>query len=501
LSAWSTDPPPTPYYIVSPPKVIPIDVGRQLFVDNFLIEQTTLTKTFHPAEYYTGNPVLYPDKPWEFEGEFPSASAMGGTWYDPSENLFKMWYGAGSRELSSACIATSVDGLSWVKPDLGVIPGTNKTVRTSGGNTVVMNASTVWLDLEETNPQKRYKAIRSRKHEGFLTFHVYKSPDGIHWGPNLAESGNCGDTTSMFYNPFLKKWVWSAKENVSDLKRRCYWECDDLVTGSYWTDAQHLASKWVCADTLDPVLPGVDCAKLYNMDCVAYESLMLGMFNIWRGEPPDRLKPNNILLGFSRDGFTWDRTCRDAFIAVSEHYGDWNWCKMISAGGCCLVVGDKLYFYVQGRSGVLGTDQVGIASTGLAMLRRDGFASLDAGSSEGTITTRPVRFDGRYMFVNVDADGGELRVEVLNGDNQVIAPFSKANCVPISVDKTLQAVTWNGAADLSALSGKPVKFRFYLTNGKLYSFWVSPETSGASHGYVAAGGPGFTGATDTVGGP
>ena len=57
----------------------------------------------------------------------------------------------------------------------------------------------------------------------------------------------------------------------------------------------------------------------------------------------------------------------------------------------------------------------------------------------------------------------------------------------------------DGADDLSALAGKPVRFRFHLRNGSLYSFWVSPETSGASHGYVAAGGPGFTGPADTVG--
>ena len=41
--------------------------------------------------------------------------------------------------------------------------------------------------------------------------------------------------------------------------------------------------------------------------------------------------------------------------------------------------------------------------------------------------------------------------------------------------------------------------RFTLRRGRLYAFWVSPERSGASHGYVAAGGPGFTGPTDTVG--
>ena len=28
--------------------------------------------------------------------------------------------------------------------------------------------------------------------------------------------------------------------------------------------------------------------QLYNLDCAAYESLMLGMFTVWRGQPADR---------------------------------------------------------------------------------------------------------------------------------------------------------------------------------------------------------------------
>lgn len=75
-----------------------------------------------------------------------------------------------------------------------------------------------------------------------------------------------------------------------------------------------------------------------------------------------------------------------------------------------------------------------------------------------------------------------------------------ANCKPLSCDKTLAAVTWEEGAELSALSGKPVRFRFHLTNGSLHSFWVSPDPSGASHGYVAAGGPSFEDPTDSVGG-
>jgi hypothetical protein len=94
---------------------------------------------------------------------------------------------------------------------------------------------------------------------------------------------------------------------------------------------------------------------------------------------------------------------------------------------------------------------------------------------------------------------GELRVEVLDQDGSVIVPFSRENCTPISADKTLLAVNWKGAADLSALAGRLVRFRFHLRSGALYAFWVSPDASGASRGYVAAGGPGFTGPTDTVG--
>jgi hypothetical protein len=52
-------------------------------------------------------------------------------------------------------------------------------------------------------------------------------------------------------------------------------------------------------------------------------------------------------------------------------------------------------------------------------------------------------------------------------------------------------VRWEGVEDLSSVMNQPVRFRFHLRNGALYSFWVSPQISGASHGYVAAGGPGF----------
>jgi hypothetical protein len=117
----------------------------------------------------------------------------------------------------------------------------------------------------------------------------------------------------------------------------------------------------------------------------------------------------------------------------------------------------------------------------------------------GTLTTRPITFRGKHLFVNLDAPLGELRVEVLDERGRVIVPYSAASCEPVRSNQTLHRVRWKGVDGLGRLAGKTVGIRFRLRNGKLYAFWVSPEASGASHGYVAAGGPGFTKLTDTLG--
>ena len=171
---------------------------------------------------------------------------------------------------------------------------------------------------------------------------------------------------------------------------------------------------------------------------------------------------------------------------------------MQSVGGCCLVVGEKIYFYVSGR-GVSRNMGASYVSAGLATLRRDGFASMDAGSDTGTLTTRPIRFTGKHLFVNLDAPQGELRVEVLDERGRTVAPLTRANCVPLTADSTLVPVRWKGSDDLAAVAGKTVRLRFHLRQGSLYAFWFSPDPSGASGGYVAAGGPGFPGPVDTVG--
>jgi hypothetical protein len=288
-----------------------------------------------------------------------------------------------------------------------------------------------------------------------------------------------------------------------------YVESADFERGAAWSKDGPV--EWVAADTDDPRRPEYNVpAEIYNLDCVAYESVLLGLFTIFRGERTEREKPNDVCVGFSRDGFHWDRPDRRPFLPVSERVGDWNWANVQSAGGGCLVVGDRLHFYCSGRRGVPGSNDPGICSTGLATLRRDGFASMGSPASPSGVTrlepspaadtliTRPVTFSGKYLFVNLEAPDGALRVEVLDRGGKVIPAYAAAHAIPVRGDSTRARVTWTTTPDLAAVAGQPVRFRFTLTHGRLYSFWVSASSVGASQGYVAAGGPGFTGPADTM---
>ena len=506
---FADDYPVTPPYLTDPPDVIPIDVGRQLFVDDFLIERTTLSRSFHHAQYHPANPVLRPEAEWERRDEAadrmkrpPNPTAMpfsDGVFFDPEDGLFKIWYMGGYGQFT--CLATSKDGVGWQRPALDYHPGSNIVMRAT------RDSGTVWLDHFAPNRAERFKMALF--HDRELSLHV--APDGIHW-KRIGETGIAGDRTTFFYNPFRHVWVFGIRasqfENTGRLRR--YWEHPRFEMARNWGGVEPVT--WIKADARDIARREMaSTAELYNLDCVAYESVLLGLFTIWRGESSAREKINEVVIGYSRDGFHWHRPDRRSFAGVSDTQGSWNWANVQSAGGGCLVVGDRLYFYVSGRQGRPGTNEPGECSTGLATQRRDGFASMDwlpdaTGSvrrvfpgnpHDGALVTRPLRFRGRYLFVNADASGGELRVEMLDRKGQPIAALSCDACVPIRENGTRIPVRWSGGADLARAAGEAVRLRFSLTRGRLYSFWVSPWPSGESRGYVAAGGPGFSGAADT----
>lgn len=493
-------------YLSQPPEVIPVDVGRQLFVDDFLIEKTDLIRTFHQAEKYSGNPILKATTKEELQvrEESRSKNAGGGTvallhggaFFDPADNFLKLWFSGGTSLRFE--MARSRDGLLWER-------GQDKI---SNPSTVVPVNDCFWLDSDAKDPAQRLKLLavaRAKptdrhvpKVELSPLYHAfYTSANGARWS-DAVPAGNSSDYSSFFYNPFRKRWVYSIKSSAPPRHRvRRYAESAEFASPGVFDRSVF----WVGADKLDKPDPKIgDTPQLYSLGAVGYESLMLGMFYVHVGPHNtvcQKLKSPKVIdlkVGFSRDGFHWDRPFRDPFIPSSRTEGSWDKGYVHSPAGILFVVGDKLVFPYSGCSGTAPDGRKGMyagQSIGLATLRRDGFASMDAVTAAGTLTTRKIIFKGEHLFVNLSAPEGELSVEVIDEDGKVVASSEVTRG-----DSTRRLIKWSGIPTLAKYKGKPVRLRFHLTKGQLYSFWVTPDSNGASYGYLGGGSPEAKGVCD-----
>jgi hypothetical protein len=478
-------------YLEHPPAVVPIDVGRQLFVDDFLIARTNLSRTFHQPQYHPASPVLRPEMPWEHGDDGAWAAPYSdGVWFDPADRRFKLWYRAAERR---TCLALSDDGISWTRPTFDVEPGTN-TVLTSQNKASQRDSNTVWLDLEATDPQERFKLFEARYARAPYCMALRTSADGVHWSEEKAVGARSWDRSTAFYNPFRRLWVASVRGHDHEKpapphRLRNYFEAETAAAAVSWKQPTDDVAKgrvlpndlvpWVGADRLDPRHPDPRFAgerpQLYNLDVFPYESLLIGLFTIWQGPTNEVIKEQNlqkrneVLVGFTRDGFHWHRPNRTAFLPVSDDPQAWNAANVQSAGGGCVVVGNELYFYCSGRK----LQSQNHVSTGLVTLRRDGFASMVAPAGGGELTTRPVRFTGSRLFVNATPGDGELRVEMLDAaDGTVLAGFGRDDCLPLTGDAPQAEIAWRDGRDLTELRNRPIRIRFVLTGGSLWSFWV-----------------------------
>ena len=111
---------------------------------------------------------------------------------------------------------------------------------------------------------------------------MFDSPDGVNWRLT-AQSSPTGDRSTFFYNPFRRQWVYSLRANVeSSIRLRAYWETRRFDSTADW--GPFGAIPWVSADRWDSVGELRVRPQLYNLDCVAYESVLLGLFTIWQGD-------------------------------------------------------------------------------------------------------------------------------------------------------------------------------------------------------------------------
>ena len=182
----------------------------------------------------------------------------------------------------------------------------------------------------------------------------------------------------------------------------------------------------------------------------------------------------------SRDGIAWRRVApRDSYFPRGAP-GAWDSEAIIPVAP--VIHKDRIWIYYTGwnlpyskvalsraHKGWFENGQRMQRAIGLATLRLDGFASMHAGIEAGSLTTRLIKMMGSSLLLNAQVRG-ELRVEILDENNQPFPGYSAADCRPIRSDEHRRSVLWKGRSNLDGLAGKSVRLRFHLKDGDLYSF-------------------------------
>ena len=104
-------------------------------------------------------------------------------------------------------------------------------------------------------------------------------------------------------------------------------------------------------------------------------------------------------------------------------------------------------------------------------LRLDGFGSLHAGYEGGEMLTRPFRFQGKALEINFSTSAaGSVRVELQDAQGAALPGFALVDSREIVGDEIERVVSWKRGADVSRLTGQPIRIRFVLKDADVFSF-------------------------------
>jgi len=447
----------------------------QLFIDDYWIESASgVVPVLHQPTKHADNPVITGDAAWS-----KNPYCFGSLIHDEEESLFKLWYMSYNYDCPTAertpiLYATSPDGVSWDRPALGIqeFQGSkeNNILLTNYGHHDLYSPNVI-KDLRDLDPDKRYKMLwwdfplgpEPYQDEGMC---VAFSPDGIHWtrhpdNPVLGatkQENSISDVMSVMvdhrngkYVAYTKGWThpWPAFHQIVRT------ESTDFLS---WSEPQVVLTH--THDLRDP--------QSYGMSVTQYESVYVGLMASYK-DPGD--ETIDIQLTVSHDNRNWSRVADQATFLPLGSAGAWD-DGMIFATPL-IQHRDRILIIYGGWDGSHEAD-VRHAAIGLATLRKDGFVSLDAGETPGSLTTRALQGAQGPLLINADASCGSIRVEVLGSDGQALPGYSARDSAVIEVDSVAQPITWNAKEELPVTSG-PIQLRFLLTNASLYSFAAGPQ--------------------------
>ena len=508
---------------------------RQLFLDDHVVDKVHgLQRVMHSPT--KKGAVLKPDTPSD-GCLVQSRSAPMWIPDEKVYKMIYIAYTWPDKTHIGPALAVSKDGVNWTKPKFGLVDvygskENNRIFLPERFRRMKWSLNKFWnvvYDPDDPNPERRYKGLI-----GAIGRWPIVSADCITWKELKASKIHSNDESNLTYDRQNKRFIAMLKHSnkygrasaVSFSKDFVHWTKPKLAFGADAKD-QKLAKKIIRERLADDGLvnpfyvdpepgPGFKRpkghiptwkAESYNMAVFPYQGLYIGLPSIYY-PTGQRLPQRNNTDGFhqvqlvmTRDSnlMNWKRIGnRQAFIGPScvedGFLGIYDRIQIFSHSNP-LEKGDKLWFYYTGlkhrcpvyqykKDGTPRDQRTlskrdkadikeGWGAICLAVLRKDGFVSLESKNKEGYVLTKPFIATGTKLILNyVSQDEGQVEVEVLDSAGEVMTGFTRLECVPLEGDSVGQMVVWKTGASWEFLAGQTVQLKIYLLKSDLYSFWI-----------------------------
>jgi len=449
-----------------------LERNRYLLLDSRIVEKTeNAGLTLGEVQKYKGNPLFEEDKPWEKRFDNLYANVL----YDEEEKIYKCWYSpfivddsakgmtlAQRKEVDydppreremAICYATSKDGITWEKPELGLVEyeGTKATnilwrgIGEEGEHWEGPHGTGIFKDLRDPDPNRRYKAFLKAD-----ILSVAFSADGIRWGKAVTcpEADSAGDThNNAFWAPTLGKYVGITREWGRPFGRQV---------------ARTSSADFINWEKCEIVLEGLDAEhQTYAMPVFYYGGVYLGLVAIFNTEA-DRTWTE---LTWSPDTVKWNRVLPGTPLIPNDgEEGDYDW-GCVYAAAYPVFLDDEIRLYYGGSDGKHGSWRNGFFC--LATLRPDGFAGYTQIEPDepALLTTTPIVRRNGTLRVSADIEpDGFVKVKVLDERNKLLAE-SKA----LKRSVTDAKITWQNGFSFSQREAA-VRIQFEFKDATIYSF-------------------------------
>ena len=457
---------------------IDITSRRELFVDHYLIDRLDGVRLILHYPHDEG-PVLKFDEPWE--GPF-----CGYCTVIKDGDKYRFYYrglpeaGRDGSDREVTCYAESMDGVHITKPRLNLF-----AVKGSKSNNVILaDAAPVnhnfspFLDTRPGVPEdQRYKALGGTEKSGLI---AYLSADGIHWRKLQDEpvftKGKFDSQNVAFWSDneqcylcYFRTWTGTGYSGFRSVGRTT---STDFLN---WTEPEQMSFGDTPIEHIytNQTHPYFRAPHIY----ISIAARFLPGRQILSDEQAKQLNVNpnyfkdcsDAVLMTSRGDNIYDRIFMEGFIRPG--IGLQNWVSRSNYPALNVVqTGEaEMSLYVQ-HDYAQPTAHLRRYS-----LRLDGFASIHAPYEGGSFTTKQFTFTGRKLLLNFATSApGFIKVEIQDVGGQPIEGYNLKDAKELIGNYIDHPAAWKNGTDVSSLSGRPIRLKFFMKDADLYSLQFRP---------------------------